>query len=391
MDNTPDPGRGTDMTFLDAIGDLDPGRVREEIEGKRAQDVERALRAERLRLSDFQALLSPAAAGYLEEMASRAQRVTVRRFGRTILLYAPLYISSECVNGCRYCGFSAHNRIPRRTLNLEEIEAEAVVLHRRGFRHVLLVTGEAPAAVSNEYLAAAARRIRPFFSSIAIEVYPMDTEGYGEMVAAGVDGLTVYQETYDRKLYAEMHPFGGKRDYAFRLLTPERGGAAGMRRIGIGFLVGLGDFRTEAFFTGFHGRFLTRRYWQSFLSVSFPRIRPADGGFVPLHPITDRQFVQLICAVRLLLNDAGLVLSTRESPELRDNLLPLGITQMSAGSSTVPGGYAQAAGGSGQFSVCDERSPEEISRLIRSKGYEAVWKDWDRAFLDARAGGESRS
>jgi 2-iminoacetate synthase len=197
-----------------------------------------------------------------------------------------------------------------------------------------------------------------------------------------VDGLTLYQETYDRVLYAEMHPFGRKRDFDFRLLAPERGGAAGLRRIGIGALLGLGQFRSEAFFVGQHAQHLSRHFWRSHLSVSFPRMRPADGGFQPLHPVSDRDFVQLICALRLLLPDAGLVLSTRESAKLRDNLLPLGVTQMSAGSCTAPGGYAGGEESTRQFAIDDDRSPAEFARMIQSKGYEAVWKDWDRAFME---------
>jgi len=370
------------MTFLDIINQYDPQQVRESIEAKTSSDVERALAAERLRPDDLQALLSPAAAGYLEEMAARANRLTLQRFGKNILMYAPLYISNLCTNGCRYCGFSASNQVPRRTLSLDEVWTEAKVLYDLGFRHILLVTGESPKAVDNDYLAACVRRIQPLFSSISIEVYPMETEGYRQMVEAGVDGLTVYQETYDRALYQEMHPFGKKRDYDFRLLTPERGGAAGLRRIGLGFLLGLGEFRSEAFFLGLHALHLSRHYWRTQVSVSFPRIRPADGGFQPLHPVSDRHFVQLLCTLRLLLPDAGLVLSTRESAALRNNLLPLGITQMSAGSCTAPGGYADKDLSTQQFAIDDDRSPEEVCRLIRTSGYEAVWKDWDGAFLD---------
>lgn len=370
------------MTFLDIINQYDPQQVRESIEAKTSSDVERALAAERLRPDDLQALLSPAAAGYLEEMAARANRLTLQRFGKNILMYAPLYISNFCTNGCRYCGFSASNQVPRRTLTLDEVWTEAKVLYDLGFRHILLVTGESPKAVDNDYLAACVRRIQPLFSSISIEVYPMETEGYRQMVEAGVDGLTVYQETYDRALYQEMHPFGKKRDYDFRLLTPERGGAAGLRRIGLGFLLGLGEFRSEAFFLGLHALHLSRHYWRTQVSVSFPRIRPADGGFQPLHPVSDRHFVQLLCTLRLLLPDAGLVLSTRESAALRNNLLPLGITQMSAGSCTAPGGYADKDLSTQQFAIDDDRSPEEVCRLIRASGYEAVWKDWDGAFLD---------
>lgn len=370
------------MSFLDLINQYDPAQVLAAIEAKTAGDVERALHAERLGPEELQALLSPAAAAFLEPMAARAHRVTLQRFGNNILLYAPLYVSNLCTNGCRYCGFSAGNTMPRRTLTLDEVEREARVLHDQGFRHILLVTGEAQGKVTNDYLAACARRIRHLFSSISIEVWPMQTDGYREMVEAGVDGLTIYQETYDRALYAEMHPYGNKRDYDFRLLTPERGGAAGIRRIGLGFLLGLGQFRVEAFFLGLHALHMSRHYWRTLVSVSFPRIRPADGGFAPLHPVSDRNFVQLICALRLLLPDAGLVLSTRESAQLRDNLLPLGITQMSAGSCTAPGGYAEKDDSGRQFAIDDDRSPEEVARVIRAHGYEAVWKDWDSAFLD---------
>jgi 2-iminoacetate synthase len=369
------------MSFLGEIGKYDYDDVLTRIEGKTAADVERALAAERLRPEDLMAFLSPAAAGYLEAMAQRAHRSTVQRFGRTILLYAPLYISNECSNGCRYCGFNAHNKVPRRTLTLDEVESEALFLHRQGFRHLLLVTGELPRAVDNDALAAAVRRIRHLFSSVSIEVYPMEEAGYRQMIDAGVDGLTIYQETYDRHLYAEMHPFGRKRDFDWRLLTPERGGAAGLRRIGIGALLGLGQFRAEAFFVGLHALHLSRHFWRSLVSVSFPRIRPADGGFAPLHPVADPDFVQLICALRLLLPDAGLVMSTRESARLRDHLLPLGITQMSAGSCTAPGGYGGGEESTRQFAIDDDRSAEEVCQLIRAKGYEAVWKDWDGAFV----------
>jgi 2-iminoacetate synthase len=370
------------MSFYDVIQKYDPDRVLAEIEAKTATDVQRALVAEQLDNHDFMALLSPAAENFLEQMAQKAHSITLRRFGRTVLLYAPIYLSNECHNGCLYCGFSVHNKVPRRTLTLDEIERDAQILHNQGFRHVLLLTGEAPGRVGNEFIAAAAERIRPLFSSIGIEVYPMETSGYKEMVDAGIDALTIYQETYDRELYALLHPSGRKRDYRFRLETPERGGNAGLRRIGLGFLLGLGNFRREAFFAGLHGRYLAHHYWRTLLTVSFPRLRPAEGGYQPPNPVSDRQFVQLICAMRLLLHDAGLVLSTRESAELRDNLLPLGITQMSAGSCTAPGGYAERGTATEQFAIDDDRTPEEIAAVLRSHGYDPVWKDWDRAFLD---------
>ncbi len=368
------------MPFQQTLDSYNLAEVEARIVAKRPADVEAALHAAHLGLEEFMALLSPAAAGYLEPMAQRAHRLTMQRFGKTILMYAPLYLSNECTNGCRYCGFNAHNEVPRRTLTLDEIEAEATVLADRGFRHLLLVTGEAPKAADNAYLVAAVERIRSLFSSMSIEVYPMDEPGYRRMIGAGIDGLTLYQETYDRGLYAEMHPFGKKRDFDFRLRAPEHAAAAGMRRIGIGALLGLGKFRVEAFCTGLHALHLARHFWRTHLTVSFPRMRPADGGFQPLNPVSDRDFVQLICALRLLLPDVGLVLSTRESAKLRDNLLPLGITQMSAGSCTSPGGYAEKDESGRQFIIDDDRSAAEVDAMLRSRGYDPVWKDWDTAF-----------
>lgn len=370
------------MSFLDEFKKHGHEQVLDRIMGRTAQDVERALQAERPGIEDFEALISPAAEGYLERMAERSHRTTLQRFGNNIQMYVPLYISNECTNGCVYCGFNAENPVHRKTLSLDEIEREALELHRQEFRHVLVLTGEAPNAVRNEDLAAAIRKIRPLFSSISIEVYPMDVDGYRSMVEAGVDGLTIYQETYDPALYEKLHLFGKKRDFQWRLGTPERGGEAGLRSIGIGALLGLGNFYVETFFTGLHALYLAHRFWRTRVSVSFPRIRPAEGGFAPLYEVTDRQMVQGICAMRILLPDCALTLSTRESARFRDNLIPLGITQMSAGSSTAPGGYSHKDEGTGQFNIDDDRSPEEISRLIRSKGYEAVWKDWDAAFLE---------
>lgn len=374
-----------DMSFLDIINQYDPAELLGQIEGRKAEDVERALSRERLRPEDLQALLSPAAEPYIEQMAQKAHQITKRRFGNTILLYAPIYLSNECSNGCLYCGFNAANNVPRRSLNLDEIEREAKVLHDQGFRHILLVTGEAPRKFGDDEMESAVRRIKPLFSSVSLEVYPMETDGYRRMIDAGVDGLTIYQETYDRALYEKLHPFGMKRNYDFRLLTPERGGEAGLRKIGIGFLQGLGNFRSEAFFCGLHALYLSRHFWRSQISVSFPRMRPAEGAFPPPNPVSDKHLVQLICTMRLLLPDAGLVLSTREGAQLRDNLLPLGITQMSAGSCTAPGGYADGDRSTEQFAIDDDRSADQICALLREKGYDPVWKDWDRAFLDKSA------
>ncbi|ABA87600.1 tyrosine lyase [Syntrophotalea carbinolica DSM 2380] len=373
------------MNFLDEFNSYDRGELAQRIMSCRAADVERALTAEHLRSADFMALLSPAAHGYLESMAQKAHRLTQQRFGKTIQLFAPLYISNECSNGCLYCGFNAANKVARRTLSLDEVEAEARILRQRGFRHVQILTGEAPRAVDNDMLAAVVRRIRPLFSAISIEVYPMEEAGYRQMVDAGVDNLTVYQETYDRDLYDKLHPFGRKKDFDWRLTTPDRGGAAGLRSIGIGALLGLSDWRVEGVLVGLHARHLARTWWRSRVNVSFPRMRPAGGGFNPLAPVSDSALVQLICALRLLIPDAGLVLSTRESSSLRDHLLPLGITQLSAGSCTAPGGYGDEGHGSEQFAIDDDRDAEQVCAMLRAQGYEPVWKDWDRTFMDRQA------
>jgi 2-iminoacetate synthase len=371
------------MTFADEILRYPAEKVLELMANTTANRVEQVLASERITERDLITLLSPAAEPYIETMAQKAHQITKQRFGNTIQLYTPMYLSNECSNGCKYCGFNACNKIPRATLTPEEIDQEARLIRDYGFRSILLLTGEHQKMADNSYLAAAVKQIKPLFSSISIEVYPMDTAGYQQMVAAGVDGLTVYQETYDRELYKELHPFGKKSNYTWRLEAPDRAGQAGLRRIGVGALLGLGPFATEAFYTGFHAYHLAKQYWRSQVSISFPRICPADGGFAPINPVNDKQLVQMICAMRLLIPDAGLFLSTRECSSLRDSLMPLGITHMSAGSCTAPGGHAHKGEHTEQFTIDDDRTPEQISEVIRAHGYEAVWKDWDSAFLSA--------
>lgn len=371
------------MSFIEQLGNYPADRLIKRIEDITSTDIDSALSRERIGLDEFACLLSPQLNdSQLEQLAGRAHRLTTQRFGRTIQLYAPLYLSNECHNGCRYCGFSADNHLHRKTLNKEEIDREAKALYDQEFRHVLLLTGEAPEAAGIDYLETAVEQIKPQFGSIAIEVFPMDTDEYQRMANAGVDGLTLYQETYDRPLYSELHPYGPKSDFEYRLTAPERAAAAGFRRVGIGALLGLGDFLSDAFYTGLHALYLARRHWRTQVTVGFPRIKPAIGGYAPKQEVTDRELTQLICALRLLIPDSGLVLSTRESAELRNHLLPLGITQMSAGSCTAPGGYASDEQEGEQFTISDHRTPHEFSEQLRAFGYEAVWKDWDRAFLN---------
>ncbi len=363
------------------IETADAAKVRSLLQ-KRAQE-------QGLSLDSVPVLVSTAADGFLEEMARLALEITRRRFGRVIQFYAPLYISNYCRNACLYCGFSVNNKVARRTLSFDEIMEEARHLHNQGMHQILLVSGECPDQVPVEYLADLARRLKDIFPSVAIEVYPMSQDDYRRLLEAGVDGLTIYQETYDRRVYNQVHPAGPKRDFDYRLAAPERSGSAGFRQLGIGALLGLADWRLEACILAFHAAFLIKNYWRSQFSISFPRLRPAAGGFQPPHPVTDRDLVQMICALRIALPDVGLVLSTRESPEFRDHMAGIGITKMSAGSRTSPGGYLdrldnnfdeQGQAAAEQFSVHDTRSVAEVTAAIRARGFDPVWKDWDQGF-----------
>ena len=339
-------------------------------------DVDRALRAPRRSLADLAALLSPAAAGRLEEMAALAHHASVRRFGRVVRLFAPLYLSNECVSSCTYCGFSAENRIARRTLAPDEVLTEARALVDRGFRHVLLVSGEHARIVSKDYLVECVRVLAPVVPSISVEVQAWDTATYRRLVDAGCEGLVVYQETYDRGTYAASHLKGKKRNYDWRLAAPDRGAEAGMRTLGIGALLGLHpDWRAEVITVAAHARALLRRWWRCEVAVSLPRLRPAAGGFAPARAVSDAEFVQVLCALRLCLPDVGVSLSTRESPAFRDGVFRLGVTAMSAGSHTEPGGYAAPSAAEPQFEVADTREPAQVAAVLRAAGYEPVWKD----------------
>lgn len=380
---------------------------------KRAQGASVAAARESLArgvptLADFANLLAPGGAEIIEELGRRSQALTRQRFGRVIRLFAPLYLSNECINNCRYCGFSRDNPIARVTLSVEEVMREARALLAQGFRNILLVAGEHPKFVSNRYLRDCIAALHAEVPSVSLEVGPLETADYRPLVEAGADGLVVYQETYDPAVYADMHTSGPKRDFAWRLATPERGCAAGFRRLGIGALYGLADWRREAIGVAAHAAWLLRHCWKASLTVSVPRLRPCAGEFEPLTHMTDRELVQLVCAFRLFLPDVGLVLSTREPAWLRDGLIPLGITLISAGSHTEPGGYTGAGSQSthltrggrivsfadgasewagapgptpatGQFQIADERPPHEVTEMIRRLGYEPVWKDWDAA------------
>ena len=377
--------------------------------GASVTEVRECLARSSFSLMDFARLISPAAGDLLENLARRSQALTRQRFGKVIRLFAPIYLSNECVNNCKYCGFSRDNPILRVTLSVEEVVREARALKAHGFRNLLLVSGEHPKFVSLDYLVGCVDRVHQEVPSVSLEIGPMTVEDYRPMVGAGADGLTIYQETYDRQVYAQMHTAGPKRDFEWRLETPERAYGAGFRRLGISALYGLADWRLEALGVAAHAAYLLRHCWKAQVTISFPRLRPCAGEFQPPNPLRDRDLVQLVCAFRLAFPDVGLVLSTRERAALRDGLIPLGITLMSAGSHTEPGGYTGAgqeklhrtergrvvalagqlgqsslpANGdthaTGQFKIADERSPGEVAERIRQLGYEPVWKDWDAA------------
>src|SRR5439155_11588158 len=363
-----------------------------------------------LRKSDvvrrFEQLIAPKSEQELKTMAQTSRALTLQNFGRTMRLFAPLYLSNECINNCRYCGFSRDNPILRVTLNVDEVVAEAQHLARQGFRQILLVAGEHPKFAGRDYFAECVRALAPDFSSVSIEVGPMETEDYLPIVEAGAEGLVVYQETYNRGIYAEMHTAGPKRDFNFRLDCAERAYAAGFRRLGICALIGLSRWQDEAIALAAHLEYLFKRCWQAQITVSLPRLRPAAGGFRPLFSMTDRELVQIVCALRISFPQLGIVLSTREHASLRDSLASIGVTMMSAGSHTEPGGYTRQGRehlhrtvrgrivapeyqdgevelATGQFEISDERSPAEIAALLRRRGLEPVWKDGDQALCGA--------
>lgn len=354
--------------------------VKSSIYAKTSVDVERALQKEKRNIEDFKALISPVAAPYLEQMAQLSHRITQKRFGKTIQLFVPLYLSNECQNICTYCGFSLDNKIRRKTLSAEELDREANAIKKMGFDHVLLVTGEANMTVHVDYFIKSIRQIRDRFSHISMEVQPLEQDEYEVLAKEGVNSVLVYQETYHQEDYKKHHPKGKKSNFYYRLDTPDRLGKAGIHKIGLGVLIGLEDWRTDCFFTALHLDYLEKTYWKTKYSISFPRLRPFSGGLPPKVEMNDKELVQLICAYRIFNEDVELSLSTRESEKFRDAMVKIGITTMSAASKTNPGGYEVEPESLEQFEISDERSAENIAQMIRNQGYEAVWKDWDRAY-----------
>ena len=367
-------------TFKSVFDNYNWDTIKTKIYSTTALEVEYALAKNKSSLDDFLALISPAAKPYLEQMAQQAHELTKKRFGKTIQMYAPLYLSNECQNICTYCGFSLDNKIKRKTLIESEITLEVEALKSAGFDHVLLVTGEANYTVNIHYFLKAIDQIKNDFSTISVEVQPLSTEEYEQLHDAGVYSVLVYQETYHQEVYKKYHTKGKKSNFDFRLETPDRVGTAGIHKIGLGVLLGLEDWRTDSFFNALHLDYLQKTYWQTKYAVSFPRLRPAEGVIEPNFIMDDTDLTQLICAYRLWSEDLEISMSTRENEKFRDNIIPIGITSMSAGSKTNPGGYVVDPQSLEQFEISDERSASEIAKVISSRGYEPVWKDWDKSF-----------
>ncbi len=296
---------------------------------------------------------------------------------RSMVLYAPLYLSNHCINHCLYCGFRYPNEMERQQLDLDQALAEAAVLERHGFRHLLIVAGEFPRFITLDYLTQITAALHQRGLSIAIEVAPQSTLGYTQLRAAGATGVTLYQEVYDQPLYAHYHPKGTKAWYDGRLEGPERAAEAGINRLGLGILLGLADPHAEIRALIAHGRYLAARFPHLQLAFSLPRIREAPEGFQAAHPVDETGLIRLYCALRLAFPTSHLVLSTRESPALRDHLARICITQMSAGSSTSPGGYQEADAAAScqrqQFPVFDHRSPAEVAAWLDQAGLSVQW------------------
>lgn len=367
-------------SFQEVFENYHWNEVEESIYSKTKTDVEEALHKKRKTLEDFKALISPAAAPLLEDLARESHTLTQKRFGKTIQMYVPMYLSNECQNICTYCGFSQDNAVRRVTLTDQQILDEVKVIKLYGYDHVLLVTGEANKTVGVPYFKNALQLIRPHFSNIAMEVQPLGQEDYELLIQEGLHSVLVYQETYHEENYKFHHPKGKKSNFEYRIDTPDRLGKAGIHKIGLGVLIGLEDWRTDSFFNALHLSYLEKKYWQTKYSISFPRLRPYSGNLEPKVNMTDKELVQLICAYRIFNEEVELSMSTRESEKFRNNIIKLGITSISAGSKTDPGGYASGLQALEQFEISDERTPEQVAAMIKEQGYEAVWKDWDESY-----------
>ncbi len=367
--------------FYDELKKYDWNETTKAIGSKTARDVEIALSKEHLNIDDFMALISPAASPYLEQMAQLSHRYTLERFGKTISMYIPLYVSNACTNACVYCGFNHANPLTRVTLSLEQVKAECEAIRKLGpFENLLIVSGEFPSLNGVDYLEKVLKVARPYFNNLTIEVMPMKERDYYRLTQSGLNGVVCFQETYHEENYRNYHPRGMKSIFEWRVNGFDRMGAAGVHKIGMGVLIGLEDWRTDVTMMARHLQYLRRNYWRTRYSINFPRMCPAEGGYTPKVVMSDRELAQLTFAFRIFDHDVDISYSTRESPSFRANMMKLGVTSMSAGSKTEPGGYVSTPDALEQFEVTDSRTPLQVAAEIKALGYEPVWKDWDKIF-----------
>lgn len=370
--------------FSDYLAEnYDWNEVTERIYSKTDADVRRALGRQHLDIDDFMALLSPAAAPYLEQMAALSRKYTEARFGRTMSMFIPLYITNSCTNSCIYCGFHIANKMKRTILTEEEMVNEFKAIKKLGpFENLLMVTGENPAKAGVDYIARALDFAKPYFSNLKIEVMPLNAEEYELLTHHGLNGVICFQETYNRNNYKIYHPKGMKSNFEWRVNGFDRMGQAGVHSIGMGVLIGLEkEWRTDVAMMAIHLRYLQKNYWRTKYSVNFPRMRPSEnGGFQPNVILEDRELAQATFAMRIFDHDVDISYSTREPAFIRDHMATLGVTTMSAASKTEPGGYYSYPQTLEQFHVSDERTVEEVAEALRRVGIEPVWKDWDASF-----------
>ncbi|MCL1059238.1 2-iminoacetate synthase ThiH [Shewanella gelidimarina] len=365
------------MSFVDEFKKLSRSELQMSLYSTTKQEVERALQSPAGDLNSLLALLSPAAEDYIEEMAQRSAALTRQRFGASLGMYIPLYLSNLCANECDYCGFTMSNKLKRKTLSETELLKEMSLVKQMGYDAILLVSGEHDTKVGLPYFKQMLPLVKQQFSHVAMEVQPLQQSDYESLIEDGLDAVMLYQETYNPLTYAKHHTRGKKKDFSYRLESPERVAQAGVDKIGLGVLLGLDDWRSDALLMGHHLAYLEKTYWRSRYSISLPRLRPCTGGISPKVELTDKGLVQMICAFRLFNQQLEISLSTRETPALRDNLFALGVTNVSAGSSTQPGGYDEPNSQLDQFEISDERSPLQVAQAISARGLNPVWKDWE--------------
>ncbi|MGL5153042.1 MAG: 2-iminoacetate synthase ThiH [Clostridium sp.] len=367
------------MSFYNVINRYKEFDFNGYFENVREEDVRRSIYEENKTPEDLLNLLSPMGLNFLEEMAQVSREITLKHFGRTVLIYTPMYLANYCVNKCAYCGYNVENKINRKKLTLEEVKEESKSIKEMGIKHLLILTGESKYHSPVSYIRECVQVLKEDFPSISIEVYAMDEGEYKELVEAGVDGLTIYQETYNEEIYDKVHISGPKKDYRYRLDAPERGAKAGMRTIGVGALLGLGpNFRVDAFFTALHGEYIAKKYRGVDVSYALPRIRPCESDFDDINEVNDRNLVQMLLAFKIFNETAGINISTRERSGFRENLIPLGVTRLSAGVSTEVGGHTQKDSGEAQFDIEDNRTTDEVKVIIKKMGYQPIFKDWER-------------